>query len=116
MKFSPYAFGNLVAWGVLAALALLALVIADRLGFVGLLVLGALTWLICSMARMDQDAPTWGMEVFRARMRDGGSPEQRAAGSAEREAFLSPLRFYARCGMVLAAVGAAGFCWQLWYP
>lgn len=86
----------------------------NRLGFMGLLLLGSATWLVCIMAELDQDAPTWGTEVFKARLGARRSPEQHAAMLDERRAFVSPLRFYRRCGMILAAVGGAGFVWQQW--
>ena len=80
----------------------------------GLLLLGSATWLVCVAAELDQDAPTWGAEVFKARMNERRSPEQQAAMLEERQAFVSPLRFYRRCGMFLAAIGGAGFIWQQW--
>ena len=86
----------------------------NRLGFVGLFLLGGLTVLICVLAELDQDAPTWGIEVFKARMSQRRSPEQHADMLAERQAFISPILFYRRCGLVLTAVGAAGFAWQQW--
>ncbi len=86
----------------------------NRLGFMGLFLLGGLTVLICNLAELDQDAPTWGTEVFKARMTQRRSPEQRAAMHAERQALISPMLFYRRCGLVLTAVGATGFAWQQW--
>ena len=99
---------------MLAGLLLVALAIANRLGFVGLLLLGALTWFVCTMADLDNAAPTWGADVFRASMSRALSPEHRAAAEAEHQAFVSPLRFYGRCGMALAALGAAGIAWEVW--
>lgn len=89
-----------------------AVVMADVLGFMGLLILGSATWLVCARAEMDQDTPTWGTEVFRARLDRTSSPEQRAAMLDERRAFTSPLRFYRWCGIFLTIVGLAGFVWQ----
>ncbi len=114
MRFSASNVANAAAWAVIFGLIGAAIVVADVLGFLGLLILGAMTWLVCVRAEMDQDAPTWGAEVFRARMKGGGSPEQRAAMLEERHAFLSPLHLCRRGGMFLTVVGLAGFIWQRW--
>ncbi len=114
MRFSASAVANVLAWGVIFCLIAIAAVVADVLGFFGLMILGILTWLICTLANLNQDAPTWGVEVFKARMSGHGSPEQRAAVLSERQDFISPLRFYRWCGIVLALTGAAGFAWQQW--
>ena len=116
MKVSAGTVANAAAWGVIVLLIGAAVLMVNRLGFLGLLLLGSATWLVCIRAELDQDAPTWGMEVFKARMGERRSPEQHAAMLEERRAFTSPLRFYRRCGMVLAAIGAAGFIWQQWGP
>ena len=105
-----------MAWGVIILLIGAALLMVNRVGFMGLLLLGSATWLVCIMAELDQDAPTWGTAVFKARMDARRSPEQQAAMLEERRAFMSPLRFYRRCGMVLVAIGGAGFIWQQWGP
>jgi hypothetical protein len=74
-----------------------------------------MTALVCVRAETDQDIPTWGVEVFKARMNgDSAIPEQRAAMLNERRAFVSPLRFYRWCGLFLMAVGTAIFMWQQW--
>ena len=114
MRFSAGTFANAAAWGVIVLLIGAAVLMANRLGFMGLLLLGSATWLVCVRAELDQDTPTWGTAVFKARMDGRRSPEQQAAMLEERRAFTSPLRFYRRCSMVLAAVGAAGFIWQQW--
>ena len=116
MRFSAGSAANAAAWAVVVLLLAGAMLVAALLGFMGLALLGGATWLVCVLAELNQDAPTWGEAVFRARMGGHGSPEQRAAMSEERRAFVSPLRFYRRCGMGLLAVGAAGFAWQQWGP
>ncbi len=115
-KLSAGTVANAAAWGLIAVLIGAAALVANRLGFMGLLLLGSATWLACIRAELDQDTPTWGTEMFKARMDGRRSPEQHAAMLEERRAFVSPLRFYRRCGMVLAAAGAAGFIWQQWGP
>jgi hypothetical protein len=114
MRFSAGTVANATAWVIIVLLIGAAALVANRLGFMGLLFLGSATWLICIKAELDQDVPTWGTEVFKARMDGHRSPEQRGAMLEERRAFVSPLRFYRRCGMALAAVGAAGFILQQW--
>jgi hypothetical protein len=96
--------GNLLAWAGLLALALGALLVANRLGFVGLTLLGLLTWLVCSQASLSDHAPTWSQAVFHARLQ----------GSERPEPGTSPYRFYARCGMALTAAGLAGTACQFW--
>lgn len=115
MRFSASNVANAAAWAVIFGLIGVAIVMADVLGFIGLLILGAVTWLVCVRAEMDQDAPTWGTEVFKARMKGGSSPEQRAAMLEEQHAFTSPLRLYRRSGMFLTFVGLFGFIWQQWW-
>lgn len=107
---------NALAWAVVVLLAAGAVLLTNRLGFVGLMLLGGATWLVCLRTAMDQDVPTWGAEVFRARLDGRRWPEQDAATAAEHEAFMSPLRFYGRCGMALAGIGLGGFVWQQWGP
>ncbi len=114
MRFSAGTVASALAWGVIVLLIGAAVLMTNRLGFMGLLLLGSATWLVCIMAELDQDAPTWGTEVFKARLDARRSPEQHAAMLEERQAFVSPLRFYRRCGMILAAVGSVGFVWQQW--
>jgi len=114
MRFSAGTAANAAAWGVVVLLIAGAVATVNRLGFIGLFLLGCLTFLICILTELDQDAPTWGTEVFKARMNQRRSPEQRAAMLAERQALISPLIFYRRCGLVLTAIGAAGFAWQQW--
>ena len=114
MRLGVGAVANAAAWLVLGGLAVGAVLVANRLGFVGLVLLGGLTWLVCMRASLDQKVPTWGVEVFRASMEHPRSVEERAAAYADHQATLSPLRFYGRCGALLAAVGAIGFVWQTW--
>ena len=114
MRFSLDRAANAAAWGVVFLLAAAAIVIVAILGFAGLLVLGLATWLVCTMAALDQEAPTWGVEVFKARMNRPANPEQRAAEAADRAAITSPLSFYRWCGVALTAIGTAGFAWHAW--
>ncbi len=101
MRLSAGAVLNAAAWVVCFGLICLAGVVTYALGFLGLALLGGATTLVCVMAELDNDVPTWGTEVFRARMDHGRSPEQRAAHHAERAAFVSPIRFYRNCGITL---------------
>jgi len=68
---------------------------------------------VCVRAEMNDDVPTSGTHALRARLEATGTPEQRAAVAAERRGFVSPLRFYGRCGMALTAVGVLGLVWEL---
>ena len=105
---------NAIAWAGIACMIAVAFAVAQLLGFLGLFLVGGLAWLVCTRAALDSDVPTWGRDAFAARMAQAGSPEQRAARQAERASALQPLRYYGRCAMALALIGAAGFAWQVW--
>jgi hypothetical protein len=114
MRSTAAEIANALAWAVLLVLAGVAILIADWLGFAGLFILGLLTWVICTQVELSDDTPTAGVAVFRARMAQERSPEQRAAAQAERQVRLSPVPFYRWCGIGLTAIGAVGFVWQRW--
>jgi len=114
MRFSLGTTANVAAWAGNIGLACGAVVMVTRLGSLGLVLLGLLTLFVCTRFSLDQDAPTWGTEVFKARMANHKSPEQRAAMVEERQAAVSPLRFYRWCGILLTVARAAGFVWQQW--
>jgi hypothetical protein len=112
MRFSASTVLNAAAWAVLLGLIAVAFVLVEIWGPFGLILLGLPTVFICTASHLYQDVPTVSVEVFKARMARGGSPEQRAAMFDERQALLSPLRFYRWCGVVLIIAGLAGFIWQ----
>ena len=114
MRLSAGAVANAAAWSVIGLLIAAAVLITNRLGFAGLFLLGGVTWLVCTLASLDQKVPTWSVDVFRAAMDRPRSAEGRAAANADHQSLLSPLRFYGWCGAFLAGVGAAGFAWQAW--
>jgi len=114
MRSTAGEVANALAWAVLLVLVGVAVLIADWLGFAGLFILGMLTWVICTQVELGDDTPTASAAVFRARMAPERSAERRAAVVAERQARLSPLRFYRWCGVALTAIGAVGFVWQRW--
>lgn len=114
MRISWGAAANAIAWAVLIALAGGAAIMVTWLGPFGLVLLGLFTLLACTAIALDQDVPTWGADVFRARMDQARSPERRAAISAERHAALASLRFYRWCGLILVIAGVAGSAWQAW--
>ncbi len=114
MRSTAEEIANALAWAALLVLAGVAILIADRLGFAALFILGMLTWVICVQVELGDDTPTASTAVFRARMAPERSPERRAAAQAERQVRLSPLPFYRWCGIGLTVIGAAGFAWQRW--
>jgi hypothetical protein len=107
-------FASALAWCVVAPLIALSLVVANRLGFAGLLILGLLTAFICTHAELRNDIPAPGTAIFKARMARERWPEKRDANAEERRAFISSLRFFRWCGIALAAIGLAGFVLQNW--
>jgi hypothetical protein len=112
MRFSAGTVANAAAWAVLAVVIAVAFVTVNLLGPAGIAILGLFVLFICTAVNLYEDAPSWGTEVFKARIASHGSPEQRAAMIDEKRASLSPLRFYRWCGVVLVVAGAAGFTWQ----
>ena len=103
-----------LAWAALLVLAGAALLIVNRLGFLGLGLLGLLTWFVCTMMALNEDVPTWGEHVFRARMTQRARGASRDGPARDSARFVPDVVFYRRCGMGLAAAGAAGFVWQVW--
>lgn len=112
MRLSGSTAANAAAWAVIIGLIGAACAMVVIIGPFGLILLGLFTLFVCTSMNLREDAPTWGTDVFRARMTGYGSPEQRAAMLEERRADLSPLRFYSRCGIVLVVAGILGFAWQ----
>ena len=111
MRISALAIANGLAWAAFGLIFAAAVVMADVLGFLGLFIIGAITWMVCVRAGQD-DNPDWQTSARRAAAAE--QPEQRAARLSSWQAALHPIRFFARCGMALTAVGAAGFLWQYW--
>ena len=109
MRFSAGTVANAAAWAFLVAVAF---VTVNLLGPAGLVILGLFVLFICTAVNFYEDAPTRGIEVFKARIASHGSPEQRAAVFDEKRASLSPIRVYRWCGVVLVVAGATGFIWQ----
>ncbi len=107
-------FANTLAWVAIAALIAIALAVANRLGFAGLLVLGLLTAFVCGHAELQNDIPAAGTAIFKARMDRPRSPEEEQARKDEGHNFISLLRFFKWCGLGLAAIGLLGFVLQLW--
>jgi hypothetical protein len=108
MKLPASVLGNRLGWIVIAALAGAAAVLVALLGFVGLLLLGMATALVCARAEADEDNPLMWSRGSRA-----GFDLPRAEGGGERRSPPASLRLYFWCGVVLALLGAAGSVWQL---
>lgn len=114
MSFSASSAANTAAWVVIILLIVAAIGVAYRLGFMGLVLLGGMTCLVCVLAELDRNTPTWGTDVFKAQMARQRSPDQKAAMSEEDRTYVSALRFYRWCGLFLIVVGALGFVTQQW--
>jgi hypothetical protein len=112
MRPSASAAANATAWVILIGLIGVAFVMVVVLGPFGLILLGLLTLFVCTSVQLRDETPTWGIEVFKARMASRFTPEQRAAMAEEKARSLAPLRFYRWCGVLLVVAGIAGFAWQ----
>ena len=112
MRITAAAIANGAAWAVFAVIFALAVVMADVLGFLGLFILGVITWMVCVRAGQEDD-PYWLTARPRTENRRS-APEEQASRMAHWQTTLEPVRFFARCGMALTAIGAAGFAWQYW--
>ena len=69
MRFSVTGMANAVAWAVLFGLIAVAFVMVVILGPFGLVLLGLLTLFVCISVSLREENPTWGPEVFKARIR-----------------------------------------------
>jgi hypothetical protein len=112
MGFSGRTAANAFAWAVIIGLIAVAFVMVLVVGPFGLVLLGLFTMFVCTSFKLRDDAPTWGPEVFKARMNDDSSPEERAARREEKRGDLSSVRFFNRCGIVLTVAGVLGFAWE----
>ncbi len=110
----PANFANTLAWALVIVLAAAAIALVLLIGPLGLILLGLLTLFVCSQFSLHEASPTWGKDVFQARMTPPGSRGQRAGEAFERAAAQSPLRFYSRCGLVLIVAGVAALAYQYW--
>jgi hypothetical protein len=73
MRFSAITTANAIAWAVLIGLVAVAFVLVVIWGPLGLIVLGLFTLLVCTSFNT-KARPTWGIEVFKARIDSHGSP------------------------------------------
>ena len=112
MKLSAHTVANAFAWAVIVVLLGVAFVMVLLIGPFGLILLGLFTMFICTSFGLRDDVPTWGVEVFKARMNDDRSPDRRAARQAEKREDLSAARFFNRCGIVLTVAGISGVVWE----
>jgi hypothetical protein len=112
MRLSAGSVANALAWAVLIGLIAVASVMVQVLGPFGLVVLGLISLFICTAYELNHDTPSWGTEVFRARMRYRATMEERASVREDRRVSLSPLHFFRCCGAVLVVAGLALFVWQ----
>jgi hypothetical protein len=115
MRVRAGEIANAIAWAFVLVLAAVAILIAYLLGFFGLVILGLFTWLICTHLELEDDTPVSSPAIYRARLQQARTPEQRAAATADRQTRLSPLRFYRLCGIALTVIGAGGWAWQYWW-
>jgi hypothetical protein len=114
MRLSSEEIADALAWSVLAGLFIVAGMVASRLGFVGLALIGFLTWLICTRPSLDKKVSTWTVGRFRAAAERPRSSEEQAVVYAENQVVISLFRFYGWCGVFLAAIGATGLIWHAW--
>jgi len=112
MRFTGRTVANAFAWAVIIGLIAVLFTLVLVIGPFGLILLGLCTMFVCTSFELRDDVPTWGTDVFKARMIDDGSPEQRAARREEKRNRLASVRFYNWCGIVLTIAGVSGFAWE----
>ena len=120
MKLTSRDVGNLLGWASIFAAAGIAGIVAYLLGFVGLILLGMATAMVCSRAEADEHNPSiWARADLNPQSRADQvygprrpSPEDSIADRLARSVRIAPLRFYFWCGIVIAAAGVFGFLWQ----
>jgi len=83
-----------------------------RLGFMGALVTGLVTLLISYNVELEDGSAigsAYTPDLFATQLRDGGTPEERAARNAERAELRAILNVVRHVGAALVTVGALGF-------
>jgi hypothetical protein len=73
MGLSVRTAANAIAWAVIIGLIGVAFFMVLVLGPFALVLLGLFTMFVCAGFTLRYDGPTWGREVFKARMNDESS-------------------------------------------
>ena len=89
MRISALAIANGLAWAAFGLIFAATVVMADVLGFLGLFIIGAITWMVCVRAGQD-DNPDWQTSARRISTAAAEQPEQRAARLSSWQAALPP--------------------------
>jgi hypothetical protein len=110
--------GREVLAGIAALGLLIMIVIAmafvARVGFLGIGLIGLLTWFICVRVELEKDGAvgnvfTTGLYAQQMRAREVMTRTEKAAERHEQTALLQSLRFFKRLGIALAVIGFSMF-------
>ena len=92
----------------------LAMAVVARVGFLGVGIIGVLTWFICVRLELEKDAAvghvlTTGLYAQQMRARESMTRAEKAADRQEQTALLQSVRFFKRFGIGLTVIGFGMF-------
>jgi hypothetical protein len=91
-----------------------AMALVARVGFLGVGIIGVLTWFICVRLELEKDAAvgnvmTTGLYAQQMRAREGMTRADKAAERHDQRVLLQSLRFFKRLGIGLTVIGLGMF-------
>jgi hypothetical protein len=103
-----------VALAGLFMMIAIAMAFVARVGFLGVGVIGVLTWFICVRLELEKHAAvgnvmTTGLYAQQMRARDAMTRAEKAADRQEQTTLLRSLRFFKRLGIGLTVIGFGMF-------
>jgi hypothetical protein len=92
----------------------LAMALVARVGFLGVGIIGVLTWFVCVRLELEKDAAvgnvmTTGLYAQQMRARDAMTRAEKAADRQEQTALFQSVRFFKRLGIGLTVIGFGMF-------
>jgi hypothetical protein len=98
----------------LCAMVAIAMVLVARIGFLGIAIIGVLTWFVCVRLELEKDAAvgnvmTTGLFAQQMRAREAMTRAERAAEHEEQTSLLQSVRFFKRLGIALTVIGLGMF-------
>jgi hypothetical protein len=103
-----------VALAGLFLMIAIAMAFVARIGFLGVGIIGVLTWFICVRLELEKDAAvgnvmTTGLYAQQMRAREAMTRAEKAADREEQTALLQSVRFFKRLGIGLTVIGLGMF-------